>query len=139
MTKQTAKDVKDLKELVDNVVHLKNTLKDSGFDWNEFIQKPHPRLDRFWVILPCVLLLLTVLAMIFWEPIPDKGRVVLFISGFSFCGWLAISTHLRYEKITTTGIAGIFGILILLVASKFITPKEAADQALNLMQSTSSK
>ncbi|MCK4623471.1 MAG: hypothetical protein KAT62_14820 [Desulfuromonadales bacterium] len=133
MSKELTKNVKEIKDLVENVTQLSSSLKDSGFDWDKYVKLPHPRLDRMWVGIPAAGLLFIALVMALLTPIPEKWRIVLFIFGFSCCGWLTISTHLRYEKVTTTGVAGVFGILILLVASRFITPQEAAEQAINLM------
>ena len=129
-------EINKMVEFQEGVAKLKDSFKADEFDWEKYIKKPVPRLELKWLIIPiisyCILLLLALLIDFQSETISN----LLFITVFGNCGWVVFSVHQRFENITSTGIALLFCLLLLLVAFGFLTPIEATEQARDLIPSS---
>jgi hypothetical protein len=105
---------------------LNNAQKTEDIDWSLF-KKPIPRIAIHWVVISISAFALVLLTFIMIESLSGKAFTGLFMLGLTFCAWSAITLHCRFEQTMVTTLAGLFGLMLLLIASGFISPKEAAD------------
>lgn len=128
MTDDLDKQLNGMKRVVDKAIELRNAASESGFDWS-LIKKPVPRLQLRWVIVALIAYSLVMLALLLFGPLTGKPAVFIFILGMGCCSWVAITVHCRFENYVATAIAGLFGLLVLLVAAGILSPDEAAKSA----------
>jgi len=116
----------------DHSTKLRNAGTARGFDL-ELLKYP-PRPGARWLMIASGVFLGIILIMILGGPLDGKPFTLFFLFGLGACCWLATTVQLRFERVLATTIVGVFGLLILLVASGFLTPQEAAERAREILQ-----
>lgn len=106
---------------------IRDLFVNEGLQLADYLEKPHGPLQKRWLVIPAVLFGVALLLLVM-QPSPSKTTLtLLFLLGSGAIVWLAIAIQVRFESAWATGVAAVGGLLMILVAAGFISPKETID------------
>ena len=124
MSEDTEEQAKGLRGVAEQVAQIQGVTKETDFDWDKFLKKPVPRLQLVWFVLSVACFAVVLIVLLY------AGFSLLgFMLGIGCCGWLVFCVHQRWESTGGAIVAFVTAVLLLLLASGLITPKETAEQA----------
>ena len=103
---------------------VRDLFENHGLDLAAYIEKPDTPLQKVWLIIPSVLLVVFFGILSFTNSLPEGGKVFVFLLGFSASVWLGISIHIRFKSAWGAGSIMLAGLLIMLVALGVLAPSE---------------
>lgn len=122
-----------LKDIEGTPEEIRDLFKNNGMKISEYLLAP---VDWWWLVLPifggvaCVALI--VLGQIIYPEFGSKCLLGSFVIGLVFLVWMAIVVQIKYSSPTSSAIAGIGGLLILLVAAGVIPIAEILPAVISL-------
>jgi tellurite resistance protein TehA-like permease len=93
----------------------------------DYLEKPEDPLKPIWLIVPVLLFACTAIALVIASAVPKSVLLLLFLLGACAVVWLAIVIQIRFKNPWATSVAAVGGLLMLLVAAGFMTPKDTVD------------
>lgn len=106
---------------------IQNLLIDNGFNISDYIGKPFKVMNNKWLIIPSIMFVLFLILIIYIGNPNDKLCKIMFLMTFGSGIWLASCVQIRFKNGSVTIIVIIGLVLILLLASGYILPKEIID------------
>lgn len=107
---------------------VRDLLENHGLKLENYLEKPQVPLRSIFLVLPVSLLcIILVLLVLFSRLCSPTVLTLIHISGFGCGTWLTVSTQLKFKNGMATFVVAIGIIVIILVASSVLSPKEAAD------------
>lgn len=106
---------------------IRDTFENHGLRLEDYLEKPAEPLPNRWLIVPSVGVGVVLLLLVLLAPLTRTWLLLLFLLGAGFLIWVAVSVQVRFKIGWATGVVAIGILLMLLVASGFIEPKESAE------------
>jgi hypothetical protein len=103
---------------------IKNFFQDNGLKVEDFLNPPEKPIRTLWFVVPSVLVVIAIAAFTVFTPSAAGALLFVFLLGCASSLWLAVNVQLRFKNAVATGIVAVGLLLLLLVATGVLTPKE---------------
>ena len=107
-------------------------IENHGFNPEAFLDIKDPPLDKKWLYIPSGLLLTLIIIMLLIDNLNGKYFALLFITGLAIGSWLIVCVQLRFKNSIATFVSAMCLLLILLVSSGVVDPKDTPQYLKNM-------
>ena len=133
-------ELKEIEEKVQLVCKINGQVNDANFDWSLIFPEKSKEKEFHlgWLLLSIVTFLLVAGVMVFFIKKGEPAYTFTFVVGLMSCIWLACCAHLRFKKVTTTGIVSLGSIIVFSVSAGIYTPEKAIEEIKSIIQNNES-
>ena len=117
-----------LGKVVGSPKEIRNLIKDSGLNIQDFLEKPERQIGTIWFVLPPAIVLIAATISVLIPSIGPSGRVLTFVMGSGASIWLAVNVHIRFKSAWAASTIVIGSVALLLVAAGLIAPLDMLKQ-----------
>jgi hypothetical protein len=123
---------------IDTAIRIKDKVKNEDFDWGLLLPKSEPKLHLSYLVASILCYFISTVLMIFYNEENGKAYQIIFATGLMSLLWMASCIHLRIDKGSVTSMATIIPLIIFIVSSGLMTPKEAVDEIKDILSQETS-
>jgi hypothetical protein len=106
---------------------IRDIFQNNGLKLEEYLEKPESPMAVRWLVIPAIMCACALLLLILLPSVSITVTILLFVIGAAGAVWLTAGVQIRFKNSVATFVVALGVLLLLLVASGFIAPRETAD------------